>query len=172
MLRCATLAFATFLLALPAAHAEATNVFRVRDVLDSIGQKSSRIGILFGQPTVSGDLQGLGTVTALNKCNDADTDKQTCEEVNFKACVRLLPWTERDQILEAANDYNLKSYSGTMVLDSSDRVGLITCILMDVDLRDENVFDVDEAYNWAQALTDFRSYLKDEDLPVLDPGAL
>ena len=172
MLRCAAIACGMLLMAAPAAHAEPTTVFRVREVLDSIGQKSSRLGILFGQPTVSGDLQGLGTVTALNKCNDADTDKQTCEEVNFKACVRLLPWVEREQILEAVNDYNLKSYAGKMTLDSSDRVGPITCILMDVDLRDENIFDLDEAYNWSQALTDFRSYLKDEDVPVLDPNAL
>lgn len=172
MLRCAALACGIYLLALPAAQAEPTTVFRVRQVLDSIGQKSSQLGILYGQPTVSGDLQGLGTVTALNKCDDADSDKQSCEEVNFKACVRLLPWADREQMLEAANDYNLKSYAGNMVLDTSDRVGPIACIRMAVDLRDENAFDVHEAYNWAQALTDFRSYLKDEDLPVLDPSAL
>lgn len=92
--------------------------------------------------------------------------------MNFTACVRLLPWADRGQILEAANDYNLKSYAGTMTLDSSDRVGPITCILMDVDLRDENKFESDEAYSWAQALTDFRSYLKDEGLPVLNPDEL
>lgn len=172
MYRPAILLFVALILSASTAQAEPTSVFRVRDVLDSIGQKSSRIGILFGQPTVSGDLQGLGTVTALNKCNDADTDKQTCEEVNFKACVRLQPWADRAPVLEAVNDYNLKSYAGTMVLDSSDRIGLITCILMDVDLRDENVFETDEAYNWSQALTDFRSYLKDEDLPVLNPNEL
>lgn len=154
------------------AHATPTNVFRVRDVLDSVGQKSSRIGILYGQPTVSGDLQGLGTVVALNKCTPAENDQQVCEEVNFKACVRLLPWVERAQMLEAANDYNLKSYTGTMVLDSSERVGPVTCILMAVDLQDENVFDTDEAYRWAQALTDFRSYLRDQDIPVLNPNDL
>lgn len=156
----------------PSVQAEATNIFQVRDVLESIGQKSSRLGILFGQPTVSGDLQGLGTIVALNKCDAGDADQQTCGEVNFKACVRLLPWVEREDMLEAANDYNLKSYVGTMVLDNSQRVGPVTCILMDVDLRDENVFGKDEAYNWAQALTDFRSYLKDEEIPVLNPNDL
>lgn len=152
--------------------ADPVNIFRVRDVLHSIGQKNSRLGILSGQPIVSGDLQGLGTVVALNKCDDADTDRQVCEEVNFKACVRLLPWAERLEMLEAANDYNLKSYAGTMVLDSSQSVGPVACILMDVDLRDENVFDTDEAYSWSQALTDFRSYLKDQDIPVLNPNDL
>jgi hypothetical protein len=154
------------------AQADPVSIFRVRDVLDSIGQKGSRLGILSGQPMVSGDLQGLGTVVALNKCNDADTGEQTCEEVNFKACVRLLPWVERLEILEAANDYNLKSYAGSIVLDSSQSVGPVACILMDADLRDGNVFDTGEAYKWAQALTDFRSYLKDQDIPVLNPNDL
>lgn len=172
MYRPAGLVAATLFLCASIAQAEPTNLFKVRDVLDSVGQKSSRMGVLFGQPTVSGELQGLGTVTALNKCDTADTSKQACEEVNFKACIRLLPWADRTQMLEAVNEYNLKSYAGKMVLDSSDRVGPITCILMEVDLRDENIFSQDEAYNWAQALTDFRSYLKDENLPVLNPDEL
>ncbi len=148
------------------AQAEPTDIFKVRDALDSVGQKSSRLGILYGQPTISGKLQGFGTVVALNQCHYSDADLKSCEEVSFRACIRLRPEADRMEMLEAANDYNLESDAGTLVLDCSDRIGLVTCILMNVELRAENIFDSDEAFNWAQALRDFGAYLKQEALPV------
>lgn len=154
------------------AYAEATDIFKVREVLDSAGQKNSQLGILFGQPIISGELQGLGTVTALSKCSGAADDAPLCEEVAFKACVRLLPWADREDMLERTNNYNLQKYVGTMVLDTSDRIGVVTCVILKVDLRENNKFEKDKANLWAQALTDFRSYLKEEEVPVLNPDTL
>ncbi len=154
------------------AVAEPTTVHAVRLAMDSAGLKGSRIGILYGQPMVSGELQGIGTVAALRRCSSGDPARRFCEEVAFKTCIQLAPTADRLGMLEAANTYNLESYTGTMVLDTNDLLGNMACVMHFVDLRDENVFGLDEAYTWSQAVTDFRSYLLEEAIPVLNPEQL
>lgn len=157
--------------ALPAA-AEATHVHAVRDALNAAGLKGTRIGILSGQPMVSGDLQGIGTVAALRRCSPPGDNRRMCEEVSFKACIQLQPAVSRESLLAAANEYNLQRYAGTMVIDDNNLLGDMACVMLHIDLRDENEFDMHEVYHWTQALTDFRSYLIDAEVPVLNPDQL
>ncbi|MFN7055896.1 hypothetical protein [Hyphomonas sp.] len=164
-------AAATMCLPLMAA-ADPVGVHAVRDALIAAGLKGAQIGILSGQPMVSGDLQGIGTVAALRRCTPGDPGRRVCEEVGFKACVQMQPTADRLLLLELANEYNLSSYAGTMVIDDNRLLGDMSCVTLFIDLRDENVFAMDEVYHWSQALTDFRSYLLDTDAPVLNRDQL
>lgn len=170
-LRLSGILAALALSALPAI-ADPVSIHGVRDILNTVGLKGNRIGILYGQPMVSGELQGIGTVAALRRCSPGDPATRTCEEVALKSCIELHPDAGRLEMLEAVNHYNLQSYAGLLALDTNDLLGNVICVFHFVDLRDENVFGLDEAYTWTQAITDFRSYLIDKNIPLLRPEQL
>ncbi|MFN3314689.1 MAG: hypothetical protein ACK46Q_14655 [Hyphomonas sp.] len=166
----ASLLALTALSAAPAL-AEPVSLHAVRDALNMGGLKGAQIGIVFGQPMVSGDLQGIGTVAALRRCGEGVAGR-ACEEVAFKACIQLKPVADRLALLESANAYNLERYAGVMVIDANNLLGDVACVMLHIDLRGDTVFGMHEVYHWQQALTDFRSYLLDTDAPVLNPDQL
>lgn len=169
-LSAALLAFAA--LSSGPALAQPVGVHAVRDALNMAGLKGAQIGILYGQPMVSGELHGVGTVAALRRCSEGDSGGRICEEVAFKACIQMAPTADRLALMEAANAYNLQRYAGVMVIDENNLLGDVACLMLHIDLRGETVFGMHEVYHWAQALTDFRSYLLDTDAPVLNRDQL
>ena len=93
-------------------------------------------------------------------------DSQRCEEVALKACLPLAETSDRTVLLEAVNRFNLNRYGGTMTIDKTEDLGPVICTVVRVYLDDENSFGLDEGYQWSQALTDFRSFILDEKIPL------
>lgn len=156
----------------PAATAERADVRSVRQVFESIGVKKARAAILSGQPMLSGELQGLGFVAGLRRCEEGLDDSMKCEEVALKSCLPLAAGNERIVLLEAANRFNLNRYAGKLYIDTTDDIGAVACTVVQFAFDDENSFGLDEAYIWSQALTDFRSFLEEEGILLRDPSAL
>ena len=146
----------------------------VRDAMIAVGVKSVDVAILSGQPTLSGELDGMGIVVALRACQSIDVGDRLCGEVAFKACRPLTPAgaTDRSARLEEANDYNLGRNGGTMTLGAHPALGEVVCVTDEVNLRDENDFGSEEAYSFAQSLSDFRAFLLDRNVPVTNPEGL
>jgi len=111
---------------------------------------------------LSAELQGLGFVAGLRRCAGDVLDSQQCEEVALKACLPLAETNDRTAMLEAANRFNLNRYGGTLTIDKTDDLGPVVCAVVRVFLDDDNSFGLDEAYQWSQAVTDFRSFIKEE----------
>ena len=158
--------FAAPLLALAAlsgaASAEPPSVASVRAALESVGVEKTRSAILYGQPMLSAELQGLGFVAGLRRCVGDVPDPQLCEEVALKACLPLAETNDRVAMLEAANRFNLNRYGGTLTIDKTGDLGPVVCTVVRVSIDDDNSFGLDEAYQWSQALTDFLSFIMDE----------
>ncbi len=157
-----------------AAVAAPASLSQVRDAMIALGVKSVDVAILSGQPTLSGELDGMGIVVALRACQSIDTGERLCGETAFKACRPLTATGGMDRAarLEEVNQYNLGRYAGTMTLDDHPALGPVFCVVDEVNLRDENDFGSEEAYEFAQALTDFRSFLLDRGVPVENPESL
>ena len=149
-----------------AAAAEPASVASVRAALESVGVEKTRSAILYGQPMLSAELQGLGFVAGLRRCAGDVLDSQRCEEVALKACLPLAETSDRSDLLEAVNRFNLNRYGGTMTIDKTEDLGPVICTVVRVYLDDENSFGLDEGYQWSQALTDFRSFILDEKIPL------
>jgi hypothetical protein len=155
-----------------AATADPVDIRAVRQVLESAGVDDIQAGIVSGTPLLSGEMQKLGFVTGLSRCQTDDFGVHICEEVAFKACLQLAASNVRGDLLEIANTYNLRRYAGSMVISSDDIAGEIVCTLLRIDVSDDNSFGLDETYRWAQALTDFKSFLVDSDVTLRDPSKL
>lgn len=157
--------FAAPLLALAAlsgaASADPASVVSVRAALESLGVEKTRSAILYSQPMLSAELQGLGFVAGLRRCVGDVLDSQRCEEVALKACLPLAETSDRTVLLEAANRFNLNRYGATLTIDRTEDLGPVVCTVVRVFLDDDNSFGLGEAYQWSQALTDFRSFILD-----------
>ena len=157
---------------IPSAVAGPADVRSVRRVLESVGVTQASSAIIFGQPMVSAELQGLGFVAGLRRCQTGSDEMIFCEEVALKACLPLAADNDRLELLEAANRYNLGRYAGKMFVEESESIGSVVCTVVQFAFDEDNSFGMDEAYIWSQALTDFRSFLTFEEIRVRDPSAL
>jgi hypothetical protein len=131
--------FAASLLALAAlsgaASALPASLASVRAALGSVGAEKPRSAILYGQAHAAGAVAGLGFVAGLRRCA---------------------------AMLQAANRFNLNRYGGTLTIDTAEDLGPVVCTVVLVFIDDDNSFGLDEACQWSQAQTDFRSFIMDE----------
>lgn len=84
--------------------------------------------------------------------------------VALKACLPRAETNDRVAMLEAANRFSLNLYGGTLTIDKTGDLGPVVCTVVRVFLDDDNSFGLDEAYQGSQALTDFRSFIMDEEI--------
>ena len=149
--------------------------FRVQDLtaqLKEAGVENVEEAILFGQPMVNGRIKRFGFVIGLRECARVGRDDLFCQEAAFKSCVMLGPGRTREELLELANKYNLSRRIGYLALDRNDRVGALMCVQQVTDFRDDNVLERDEVLGWEYTVDDFRAFLIDENIELLDPSQL
>lgn len=168
------LAFLSILvLASPAAKADP---FRVQDVtkeLEDAGVEQLSQAILWGQPMISGKMNEFGFNAGLRECSRLNSDEDLyCYEAAFKACVMIAAGYERIELLELANGYNLTRMYGHVVLADNSTMGTLLCVETLADFRDENLFSYDEVVIWEQTVDDFRAFLIDKEVRLVDPSQL
>lgn len=173
MLKNAVCAILAFICLVPAS----AEPFRIQDVtseLERFGARSLSRAILYGQPTITGQIQRFGFQVGLRNCTRTNVDEDLyCHEVAFKSCVQILPVYTREQVLEFANTYNKSRRVGQAYIDSDPFLGPIMCVKVRTDYEyDDTTFSINDVHTWEQAIGDFRSFLIGESIDLVDPGIL
>ena len=149
--------------------------FRIQDLnqeLIEAGVENIDQAILFGQPMITGEMKRFGFNIGLRECARVGREDLYCQELAFKSCVMLTGGADRLALLELANSYNLSRRSGFLVLDNNDRLGGILCVQTTLDFRDDNKLEYDEIDHLEQIIDDFRSFLVESEVSLLDPSRL
>lgn len=155
------------------AHAEPFRVQDVKRELEEAGVKDVSQAIIYGQPMLSGSINEFGFNAGLRNCSRLNGDEDLyCYEAAFKACVQVKPVYERIEVLEYANAYNQSRRLGYLVIEQNSNLGQLFCVQTLDDFQDENLFSYDEVIFWEQVVDDFRAFLADEDIQLVDDSIL
>lgn len=151
--------------------------FRIQDVkaeMEAFGAENIEQVILNGQPTIKAEINRFGVHVGLRDCSRLNNDEDLyCYEAAFKSCVQLLPIYERPNLLELANSYNMSRRLGQMYIETAPYLGNLMCIKHRSDFEIESIkFKVDYVYTWRQTLDDFRGFLIEEDMGLVDGSVL
>lgn len=151
--------------------------FRIQDVekeLQTFGAQNVDQAILFGQPSIRGHMNRFGFQVGLRGCSRLNHDEDLyCYEAAFKSCVQILPVYTREQLLEFSNTYNRSRRLGQTYVDSDQFLGTIMCVVTrsDYEYKDTK-FTINDVYTWEQTIEDFRSFLVNEGVDLVDPSIL
>ena len=160
-------------LAAPMAHADP---FRIQDLKAELlenGIENVSEAILYGQPMISGRMNRFAFNVGLRDCARMNSDDDLyCTEAAFKSCAVIIPNRSRQDFLELTNKYNLSRRMGYMALDDREQLGTLLCVQTNSFFNDENILDFDEIELWSQTVEDFRSFLIDEEVELLDMSVL
>lgn len=164
-----TFVFSTFSIA----HADPFRVQDVKRELEDAGVSEVSQAIIYGQPMLSGRIKEFGFNAGLRNCSRLNGDEDLyCYEAAFKACVQVKPVYERIEVLEFANAYNQSRRLGYLVIEENSNLGQLFCVQTLDDFQDENLFAYDEVVFWEQVVDDFRAFLSDEEIELVDPSIL
>ena len=128
--------------------------------------------ILFGQPMVTGQIDRFGFNVGLRNCARLGSEDLYCTVAAFKSCVVIVQDREREEFLELTNKYNLSRRLGYLVLDARNNLGGLLCVHTLSHFDDENAMAFDEIELWKQTIDDFRAFLIDEEVTLVDPSQL
>lgn len=156
---------------LPAAYADPFRIQDMKEELEQAGVKEIRQAILFGQPTISGQMNQFGFNAALRGCSRIGEDEDLfCTEAAFKACAKVTFEHSRQELLELANTYNGSRRMGYLVLANKPGMGNLLCVEMVSHFEDENLFSYDEVGYWELAIEDLRSFIAEEGIDLVNPS--
>ena len=167
--------FGSFLLLCAMFQPASGDPFRIQDLttqLEANNVENISQAILFGQPMVTGRMSRFSFNIGLRDCARLEGEDLYCTEAAFKACVIVIPSRTRQDFLELANTYNLSRRLGYVAVDGRDQLGPLLCVQNLTHFQDENILDFDEIDIWQQTVEDFRSFLTDEEVELLDSSLL
>ena len=140
------------------AHSEPLSIQSVMQELRDRGANSVDGALIFGDPLVTGELDGQGFSLRLGLC-DHDTLGGDCRSTVFSSCTPVPELTELDT-LKMIDTYNGDlDRRGTLYSDTIAGIGPAICTKVRRDFHDEDAFDLSDIFDWQLAFGDFKEYL-------------
>lgn len=150
------LLFLSLLVATPAALAKPVTLTEARKEFAMRGTDVPQVAYLDGHPVLSGEMLGQGFEAVLYECEGAE---KACEAIRYTSCHEM-PDFSRIEALEVANTYNQTYKRGTAYAEEK-WFGQVVCMKLQQRLGQDDVFGLNQIFEWQVELEDFLQAMED-----------